>query len=193
MESVSIHRSSRSLDTARIWSVTATTSRPPHRTGTKRGGLNCGELESGTTTTVRRRWLSTSLESIKQGLVLAISDPSVESSRTHQISPRLANILPLLNPSVLAHPLPLDGENIRVLVGNFAGLNHPFFAFTEFRHARIGDVPGSVTRGNAPQELCGYILRNGERNLPTCHITILHIAICSDGKRSFGQVGSPWP
>jgi hypothetical protein len=38
-ESFPMRLSSRALDTARIWSMTATTLRSPHRTGTRSGGL----------------------------------------------------------------------------------------------------------------------------------------------------------
>src|ERR1019366_2166827 len=71
----------RSLATARIWSVTATTSRPAQFTGTSRGGAGCGEVESGTTTIVRRRSLTMLVERIRHGRVLLISEPTMGSSR----------------------------------------------------------------------------------------------------------------
>lgn len=89
-------RSSLCLVIARIWSVTATTSRSLHRTRTSNGAPGRGEVESGITTTVRRSLLKTSRERIRQGRVLAISEPSVESRRTHQISPRRASTIALV-------------------------------------------------------------------------------------------------
>jgi len=53
------------------------------------GGLGLGEVERGITTTARRRSLTMFVERTRHGLVLAISEPNVGSSRTHQISPRL--------------------------------------------------------------------------------------------------------
>src|SRR5450432_3566128 len=52
------------------------------------GGLAFGELESGTTIAVLRLSFSTFTEITTQGRVLRISEPSVGSSATHQISPR---------------------------------------------------------------------------------------------------------
>ena len=80
--------SKRSLAIARIWSVTATTVRPAHCTGIKRGGLAAGDVDKGTTTTVRRRSFTTLVDKIRHGRVLAISEPNVGSCCTHQTSPR---------------------------------------------------------------------------------------------------------
>src|SRR5450432_2989514 len=52
------------------------------------GGLAFCELESGTTIAVLRLSFSTFTEITTQGRVLRISEPSVGSSATHQISPR---------------------------------------------------------------------------------------------------------
>lgn len=85
------------------------------------------------------------LERIKQGLVFAISDPSAGSSRTHQTSPRRGNVLRLLDPiSLLLHlvPILLDGEDIDLVVGNLAGLDHSLFAFAEFGRYCLSDISG---------------------------------------------------
>ncbi len=60
---------SRPFATARAWSSTATAALPTKRTAINNGGLACGELEQGTTTTVRRRSLSTSVVTTTQGRV----------------------------------------------------------------------------------------------------------------------------
>src|ERR1017187_4728530 len=175
-ESVSWHRSSRSLETARIWSVTATTSRPPNRTGTRRGGLAWGEVDSGMMTTLLRRSLTISLERIKQGLVFAISDPNVGSSRTHQTSPRRGNVPRLPDPISLVHhrvPILLDGEGIGGVIGGFASPDHSLLAFTEFGGDCLSDIAGPVPGGNPTQELRSQILRDGEGHLPVRHIAIL--------------------
>jgi hypothetical protein len=77
----------RSFETARIWSVTATTFRPAQVTGISNGGLGCGEDDKGTTTTVRRRSFKIFVDRIRHGRVLAISDPVAGSSLIHQNSP----------------------------------------------------------------------------------------------------------
>ena len=85
---LSILRRKRSFVTARIWSTTATAVRPSQVSGTKSGGLPAGELERGTTTTVRRCWFTIFVVSTRQSRVLRVSAPSVGSSLTHQTSPR---------------------------------------------------------------------------------------------------------
>jgi hypothetical protein len=60
------------------------------------GGAFWGELESGTTTTVRRNWLRILVVKTKHGRVFLISDPNVGSSCTHQTSPRLTSSRPWL-------------------------------------------------------------------------------------------------
>jgi hypothetical protein len=79
---------SRSFATARIWSLTATAERPSHVTATNIGGLAFGELDRGTTITVRRHSFNTFTETTMQGRVFRISEPKAGSSETHQISPR---------------------------------------------------------------------------------------------------------
>src|ERR1019366_10112567 len=78
----------RSFATARIWSLTATAGCPSQEIAIRIGGLAFGELYSGTTITVLRLSFSTFTEITTQGRVLRISEPSVASSVTHQISPR---------------------------------------------------------------------------------------------------------
>src|SRR5262245_64776525 len=101
--------------------MTATARRPAQSTGTSTGGLACGELESGTTTTVRRRSLRILLVSTTQGRVLRISEPNVGSSRTHQISPR-RGIIPRL-PDIVGQQvkLLLKRCQIWILIGNLTG------------------------------------------------------------------------
>jgi len=79
---------SRSFATARIWSLTATAGRPSQVIRIRIGGLAFGELDNGTTITVLRLSFSTLTETTTQGRVLRISEPSVGSSASHQISPR---------------------------------------------------------------------------------------------------------
>lgn len=87
------------------------------------GGLDCGELESGTTTTVRLRSLIKSLESTRHGRVLLISEPSVGLSRTHQTSPRRGVIPWLGDIGRNGIEFPLDQQNVRILVGDITSMN----------------------------------------------------------------------
>ncbi len=90
----------RSFDTARIWSVTATVGCPSQQIAIRIGGLALGELDRGITITVLRLSLSTLIEITTQG-VLRISEPSVGSKATHQISLRsgiTSTVLPSRRP-----------------------------------------------------------------------------------------------
>src|ERR1051326_2165719 len=87
-ESTPARRERRRLSTARSWSQTATERSPAEGVGTRIGGWECGRLDSGTTTTVRRARLRPSAVSTMAGRVLRISEPCVGSKATHQTSPR---------------------------------------------------------------------------------------------------------
>src|ERR1035437_1821932 len=106
----------RSFATARIWSVTATTSRSAQLTGTSRGGVGCAEVESGTTTTVRRRSLTMLVERIRHGRVLLISGPTLGSSRTDQTSPRRGIVPGFCDIAGYGVEFSLDQENILILI-----------------------------------------------------------------------------
>jgi hypothetical protein len=87
------------------------------------------------TTTVLRRSLAILLETMIQGLVFAISDPNVGSSRTHQISPRRGNVPRLLNPIRLIRqcvPITFDGKDIGRGIRDLAGPDHSLFTFSQF-------------------------------------------------------------
>ena len=73
---------------SRSWSVTATTLCPSQQTRTNKGKLGCGEVERGTTTTLRRNLLKILSDRMMQDRIFAISEPRVGSRRTHQIAPR---------------------------------------------------------------------------------------------------------
>ena len=124
---------------------------PPSQTGMRRGGLAWGELVSGTTITVLRRSLMISLERIKQGFVLAISDPNVGSSRTNQTSPRRGNrpwLLDLIRLVRHCVQILLDAEDICCVVGNFAGPDHSFLALPEFNRNCLTD---NSSTGRGPE------------------------------------------
>src|SRR5579872_6173924 len=163
----------RSFATARIWSVTATTLRPAQVTGTRSGKAGRGEVESGTTTTVRRRSLIKLAESTTQGRVLLISEPSVGLSRTHQISPRRGVIPGLCNIVGDGIKFPLNPEDVRILIGNVAGCGQ----FLILRFQTMGEglrhIAGAIPGGNMAKKLPSNLIRNGEGHLSGCHNTII--------------------
>src|SRR4029079_4366671 len=98
----------RSLAMDRIWSTTATAGHPSQFRATRIGGWAEGELESGTTTTVRRYWLIKSRVMTTHGRILAISEPSVGSRAAHHTSPRRGVTPRLLYRVTDRVPLPFD-------------------------------------------------------------------------------------
>src|ERR1035437_5303892 len=162
----------RSLAMARVWSVTATTSRPAQLTGTSRGGAGCGEVESGTTTTVRRRSLTMLVERIRHGRVLLVSEPDVGSSRTHQTSPR-RGIVPLLRYIAgYGVEFPLDRENILILIWEVTRTSQLLVLHLQFCLERLCHITGPVPRGNALEQLRRQGLWKGKGHLSGRHNAI---------------------
>src|SRR5258708_5899297 len=77
------------------------------------GACGVGELDSGTTTTVRRSSLTVSRLSTTQGRVLAISEPGTGSRATHQTSPRRGMGVLAVTPGLfdfILYPVPFFSE-----------------------------------------------------------------------------------
>src|ERR1035437_2973627 len=114
------------------------------------------------TTTVLRRSLTTLVDKIRYGLVLAISDPLAGSRRTHHTSPR-RGIGPRLRDLVGQRvPFPLDSENVRIAIGDVAGANQLLLARSQLSGDRLADISSTVARSHALQKLPSQIVRKGE-------------------------------
>src|SRR5271157_164087 len=150
-------RVSRSLATARIWSTTATTRRPEQTTGTNNGGAACGALDRGTTTTVRRRSLSTLVPTTKQGLVFLISDPRVGSSRTHQTSPRRGVIPGLRRFALQPFKFLFNGPHLTAAIGHFRRASQHAVTFPQ----TSGEGFGDVSRAFAGRDTLDKLSRQG--------------------------------
>ncbi len=173
------------MATARIWSVTATAGRPAQSIGTRRGGLGCGEVESGTTITVLRCWLRTLVVSTRQGRVFLISAPRTGSSWTHQTSPRWG---PRWGPcSGLRRGVGprlgdlagdgveffFNGTHLGIPVGNFTRPEELAITTGQLIAHGLRYVPGTLTRRDSPEEQRRQVFRQCERHLSVCHRTIL--------------------
>ena len=152
---------SRTLATARIWSLTATAGRPSQLIGIRIGGLAFGELDNGTTITVLRRSLSTFTETTTQGRVLRISEPRAGSSATHQTS--IADSVKFF----------FDLGDIEIRVGGLAGSDQLMIAGFQLRLQCLADETRAITRWNPAKELYGQLLRNAKRHFPYRHKAII--------------------
>jgi hypothetical protein len=169
----SIRSRNRSLVTARIWSMTATTERPWHVSGTKSGGLLVGELESGITAAVRRYWLAMSVVNTRQGRVLRISDPSAGSSLTHQISPRRGacpGLGGLIGDRV---ELFFNGSYLRIVVRRFARIDQNPVPRAQLLTERGCNISGTFPGRNPADKLQGKLVGEREGHLSSSHIPIL--------------------
>src|SRR4029077_8602879 len=95
-----------------------------------------------------------------QGRVLAISDPSVESSATHQISPQRGFTPGFLDLVADLVPLLFDGGDFRVLVCQPAGSNERLILFPQALFQGLGQKAGAVPRGYALKKLASQINRD---------------------------------
>jgi len=137
----------RCLETARIWSTTATAGWPAQSKGTKRGGLARGEEESGTTTTVRRRWLTTLAPTTRQRRVLPICGPVAQTSPRRGVMPGLLDV------GRESVEVLLDGDEVLILVGKIAGLSQMAVAFGELAGEGLGQIAGAVVRADGSERL----------------------------------------
>ena len=176
----------RSLETARIWSGTATAGRPAHLDWNQEGGLGCGEVESGTTTTVLRCWLRTFVVSTRQGRVFLIFDPRTGSSWTHQTSPRLG---PCMGPpSGLRRGVgprlgDLAGDGVEILFQWHGPLDPGWQCSGGLASPPYLLSPASAGLGGAEargfsEEQRRQVFRQCERHLSVCHRTILPYSRC---------------
>ena len=148
--------------------------------GTRRGGLACGEVESGMTTTVLRRRFTKLLESTRHGRVLPISEPSVGSRRTHQTSPRSGALAgtPGLGPRLRDFvregvELFFNGSDLGISIGDFTRLDQPALAFGELLGQRLSHVARPVARRNSLEKPGGQVFRQCEGHLSGRHIAIV--------------------
>jgi len=148
------------------------TTRPAQLTGTSRGGPGCGEVESGTTTTVRRRSLTMLVERIRHGRVLLISEPNVGSSRTHHTSPRRGIVPGLRYIAGYGVEFPLDQENILILIWQVTRTSQLLILHLQFCHERLCHITGPVPRGNALEQLRRQGLWKGKGHLSGRHNAI---------------------
>ena len=170
---LSIRWRKRSLVTARIWSITATTGRLWHVSGTKSGGLLDGELESGITTAVRRYWLAMFVVTTKQGRVLRISEPSAGSSLTHQISPRRGTCPGLGGFVGDRIKLFFNGSHLGIIVRGFASIHQNAVVRGQFLGECVCNISGTLPSRNPPDQLKSDIVRKRERHLSRSHTPIL--------------------
>src|SRR3990172_2955806 len=128
--------------------------RPPHSRGTRRGGAACREVESGTTTTVRRRSLTILVVSTRQGRVFLISEPTVGSRRTHQTSPRLGP-RPGSAPRLDDFPgegveFIFNGPYLWIVVCDFAGPPKLALPLGQFLGKGLRQIAGPLASRNPP-------------------------------------------
>ncbi len=95
------------------------------------------------TTTVRRRALTVSFDTMTHGLVFWVSDPLVGSSRAHQTSPRRgsATSRPRLDAGVRERvEFAFDSSNVRIRIGRGARLEETTIPGSKFFGERFCDV-----------------------------------------------------
>jgi hypothetical protein len=187
---LSIFRRNRSFVTARIWSTTATVALPSQVSGTSSGGLATGELDRGTTTTVRRCWLTRFVVSTRQGRVLRISAPSVGSSLTHQMSPRRGSA-PRLG-AFLGEGVELffNSSDLRIVVCDPASLHQMQVARGKLFDQRAGQVLGTFSSRNPAHKLLRQVFRQREGHLSCSHTAILPYQPGPDSVVSFARRNS---
>src|SRR3989338_8983840 len=161
------------------------TARPAQSMGTRRGGLACREVESGMTTTVRRRWLTMLVVSTRQGRVFLSSEPTVGSRRTHQTSPSMGpRWRPRSGPRRGPGPRLRDftregvefifnGPHLGIVVGDFAGPDKLAVPFGQLLGKGLRQVARALAGRNPPCEPGCQFLRQCERHLPRRHSAIL--------------------
>lgn len=98
-------------------------------------------------TTVLRCWFTTLLLITTQGRVLLISEPTVGSRFTHQISPRLCIFPGFRHCIAKTVEIALDFSHISILICDFAGLDEPSLPFGQLVGDGIGDIAGTVAAG----------------------------------------------
>jgi len=137
------------------------------------GGCGVGELESGTTTTLRRSSLTVSRLSTTHGRVLAISEPSTGSKATHQTSPR-RGIDPGLFDFIL-HAVPFSFENscFPVLIRCYASSSERCFFFSQALLQGTRQEARTFAGGDPFHQRASELLRQGESHLSGGHTTIL--------------------
>jgi len=170
---LSIRWRKRSLVTARIWSITATSGRPWHVRGTKSGGLLDGELESGITTTVRRYWFAMLVVRTREGRVLRISDPSAGSSLTHQISPRRGTCPGLGGFVGDCVELFFNGSHLRIIIRGFASIHQSSVVRGQFLCECVCNISGTLPRWNPADQLKSNVVGKREGHLSRSHTSIL--------------------
>src|SRR3989338_7803831 len=149
------------------------------------GGAACREVESGMTTTVRRRWLTMLVVSTRQGRVFLISEPTVGSRRTHQTSPRMGprwrpRSGPRRGPGPRLRDFPREGVEfifngpyLGIVVGDFAGPDKLAVPFGQLLGKGLRQVARTLAGRNPPGEPGCQLLRQCERHLPRRHSAIL--------------------
>src|SRR4051794_24230161 len=172
-ETSSMRSTSRSFETARIWSMTATAVRPAQDTGTSSGGLGLGEVESGITTTVRRRSFTMLVVRTRQGRVLRISDPSVGSSRTHHSSPRRGVIPRLYHFGADGVHFTLERRYVCVRIGGITGTQEFLITVGKATAESFRDIAGAVPGRHLTEEANGNFFGQRKGHLARGHRAIM--------------------
>jgi hypothetical protein len=157
------------------------TARPAHSKGTSRGGAAWPDVESGTTTTVLRRWLTMLVLSTRQGRVFLISEPTVGSRLTHQTSPRAGARWGLVRGAVPGFrdfpgegvEFTFNGPHLRIGVGDFTGPGKLPLPLSQPLGQGLRQIAGPLTGRNLSREPGCQLFRQSKRHLSHCHTSRL--------------------